>query len=44
LLWALARASRGDDPDALAAAAHAAGYDLAPVRPMMDALAARARG
>ncbi|GGE01852.1 TIGR01244 family protein [Tsuneonella deserti] len=40
LLWALARASLGDDPDELAAAAAAAGYDVSPVRPAMDALAA----
>lgn len=44
LLWALARASLGDDPEALAAAAAAAGYDVAPIRPAMDALAAQARG
>lgn len=43
LLWALARASRGEDPDALAAAAAAAGYDLGPIRPAMDALRAQAR-
>lgn len=43
LLWALAQASRGEDPDALAEAAAAAGYDVASVRPAMDALAARAR-
>lgn len=40
LLWALARASLGDDPEALSAAAARAGYDTAPVRPAMDALAA----
>ncbi len=40
LLWALAEASRGADPDALAASAAQAGYDLAPVRPMVDMLAA----
>ncbi len=40
LLWALARASMGDDPDALTAAAAEAGYDLGPVRPAMDALSA----
>jgi uncharacterized protein (TIGR01244 family) len=40
LLWALARSSMGDDPEALAAAAAQAGYDVAPVRPAMDALAA----
>jgi uncharacterized protein (TIGR01244 family) len=44
LLWALARASLGDDPDTLTAAAASAGYDVGPVRPAMDALAARARG
>jgi uncharacterized protein (TIGR01244 family) len=44
LLWALARAARGEDPRALAEAAEAAGYDLSPVRPAMNALAARARG
>ncbi|HTM95947.1 MAG TPA: TIGR01244 family sulfur transferase [Croceibacterium sp.] len=43
LLWALAQAAQGDDPDALARAAAAAGYDVAPVRPAMDALSARAR-
>ncbi len=40
LLWALAKASMGDEPEALAAAAASAGYDVAPVRPAMDALAA----
>lgn len=40
LLWALAEASKGEDPDALAAAAASAGYDVSPVRPAMDALAA----
>lgn len=43
LLWALARASLGDQPEALAAAAASAGYDLGPVRPAMDALAAQAK-
>ena len=38
LLWALARASLGDQPEALAAAAANAGYDVGPVRPAMDAL------
>lgn len=41
LLWALARASLGDDPETLAAAAAEAGYDVSPVRPAMDALTAR---
>jgi uncharacterized protein (TIGR01244 family) len=40
LLWALAEASLGNDPESLAAAAAEAGYDVAPVRPAMDALAA----
>ena len=44
LLWALAQARAGRDPEAIAAAAAAAGYDVAPVRPAMDMLAARARG
>ncbi len=43
LLWALAQASLGEDPAAIAAAAAAAGYDVAPVRPAMEALAARSR-
>lgn len=41
LLWALAEASRGADPDALAAAAAAAGYDLSPIRALLDMLRAR---
>lgn len=36
LLWALARASQGDDPEMLAAKAASAGYDLSPVRAMLD--------
>ena len=39
-LWALARASAGEDPARLADAAAHAGYDVAPVRPAMDMLAA----
>lgn len=38
LLWALARARAGDDPDEIAAIASAAGYDIAPIRQIMDAL------
>ena len=41
LLWSLAQSKGGADPDATAAAAMAAGYDVSPVRPMMDMLAAR---
>lgn len=42
-LWALAQASRGESPEGLVAAAAEAGYDLTPVRPAMDALAAQSR-
>lgn len=41
LLWSLARARAGDAPDAIAATAAAAGYDLAPIMETMHALAAR---
>lgn len=40
LLWALAEASQGQSSDALAAAARQAGYDLTPIRAMMDMLSA----
>lgn len=40
LLWALAEASGGADPEALAAQAAAAGYDISPVRALVDMLAA----
>ncbi len=40
LLWALAEASRGAQPAALAASAAGAGYDITPVRAMVDMLAA----
>lgn len=40
LLWALAEAQAGKSPDALAAAAAAAGYDLTGIRGLLDALAA----
>jgi uncharacterized protein (TIGR01244 family) len=42
LLWALAEASQGGDPDALTNMAAKAGYDLSAVRPLMDMLKARA--
>lgn len=42
LLWALAEASTGAAPDDLAAAAAQAGYDLSPIRPLVDMLASRA--
>ena len=38
LLWALTRSRAGDHPDVLAAQAAAAGYDISPVRQIMDAL------
>ena len=41
LLWALAQAKSGIAPDDIARAAMAAGYDVSPVRPMLDMLAAR---
>ena len=40
LLWSLAQASRGGDPDRIASAAAAAGYDIAPVRAAVEQLAA----
>jgi uncharacterized protein (TIGR01244 family) len=42
LLWALAESSQGGDPDALTNMAAKAGYDLSPIRPLMDMLKARA--
>ena len=42
LLWALARASRGEDRATLAQRAAQAGYDLAPIAPALDLLSARA--
>ena len=41
LLWALAQAKSGAAPDDIAHAAMAAGYDVSPVRPMLDMFAAR---
>jgi uncharacterized protein (TIGR01244 family) len=41
LLWALASASTGGDPDTLTGQAAAAGYDVSPVRPLLDMLKAR---
>ncbi|MFN4113748.1 MAG: TIGR01244 family sulfur transferase [Sphingomonadaceae bacterium] len=43
LLWSLAQAKLGRDPDEIAAAARAAGYDISPVRAAVDMLAAGAR-
>ncbi|WP_298470344.1 TIGR01244 family sulfur transferase [uncultured Erythrobacter sp.] len=41
LLWSLAQAKLGMAPDEIAEAAMAAGYDVSPIRPMLDMLAAR---
>ncbi len=41
-LWALAEAKQGGDPDALTNMAAKAGYDLSPIRPLMDLLKAQA--
>ena len=43
LLWALARAKAGEDPARLTEEAAAAGYDLSPIRQMLDMLAASTR-
>lgn len=43
LLWALAKAKGGADPEELAGQAAQAGYDLTPVRQIMDVLSASAR-
>ncbi len=42
LLWALARASRGDHPAVLTEQAADAGYDLSPIAAMMDMVRGRA--
>lgn len=41
LLWALAQAKSGMAPEEIASAAMDAGYDVSPVRPMLDMLASR---
>lgn len=41
LLWALAEASRGGDPETIAAHAAQAGYDIGSIRPLVDMLAAK---
>ena len=43
LLWSLAQARGGRAPDEIAADAARAGYDVAPIRPLLDMLAARSR-
>lgn len=42
LLWALAESKSGADPDELTEIAAEAGYDVSPVRPLMDMLKAQA--
>lgn len=41
LLWALAAAKQGEVPETIARTAAQAGYDVSPIRPMIDMLAAR---
>lgn len=41
LLWSLARAKQGASPAELSEVASNAGYDLTPIRPMLDALSGR---
>jgi uncharacterized protein (TIGR01244 family) len=41
LLWALAAAKQGEAPDAIARMAAQAGYDVSPIRPMIDMLSQR---
>jgi uncharacterized protein (TIGR01244 family) len=43
LLWSLAQALEGRNPDAIAADAARAGYDVASIRPLLEMLAARSR-
>jgi uncharacterized protein (TIGR01244 family) len=40
LLWALAEASQGGEPETIAASAAQAGYDITSIRPLVDMLAA----
>jgi uncharacterized protein (TIGR01244 family) len=42
LLWALAEAKEGADPETLSEIAGRAGYDLGPVRPLLDMLKGQA--
>lgn len=41
LLWALAAAKQGEAPESIARTAAQAGYDVSPIRTMIDVLAAR---
>jgi uncharacterized protein (TIGR01244 family) len=40
LLWSLVQAMNGRDPTAIAAEAAGAGYDVAPIMPLLNQLAA----
>ncbi|MCZ8135610.1 MAG: TIGR01244 family sulfur transferase [Porphyrobacter sp.] len=40
-LWALAAAKQGENPDTIARAAMQAGYDISPIRAMIDMLSQR---
>ena len=42
LIWALAEAKAGAEPDALSVIAEDAGYDLSSIRPLLDMLKAQA--
>ncbi|MEO0462304.1 MAG: TIGR01244 family sulfur transferase [Pseudomonadota bacterium] len=42
LLWALAQARTGESPESIASAAAKAGYDISPIRAMVDMLAGQA--
>ncbi|KRA81432.1 TIGR01244 family sulfur transferase [Altererythrobacter sp. Root672] len=44
LLWSLAQAARGMAPEDITAAAAGAGYDVGPIRPLIDTLIARRQG
>jgi uncharacterized protein (TIGR01244 family) len=41
LLWALASAKQGEDPDTIARTAAQAGYDVSPIRSVIDMLSQR---
>lgn len=44
LLWSLAQAQSGRDPEEIAADAAGAGYDITPIRSALESLAANSRG
>ncbi|MBT2135131.1 TIGR01244 family phosphatase [Croceibacterium sp. LX-88] len=43
LLWSLAQAASGTSPEEIALAAAGAGYDVGPIRPLIDTLSARSQ-